>query len=84
MKKPITNLETDNPAGRVDILLYKGAEYLTKEFEKTHGLSGIWDNLKPHVHQVMVRNITGMEIPSELKVLLGILQANYQPPKIEK
>jgi hypothetical protein len=78
----ITDLDNVDLKGRVDVLAYRGIELIVKRFEKEKGLSGIWDNLKPHVNNIVNRHVTGIEIPSELKVLLGIMQANW-PKKVE-
>ena len=73
-----TDLETVDPRGRLDVLAYKGVERLTKHIESSHGLQGIWDAIKPHVNAAMVQHVSGIEIPTEAKVLLAILQANYK------
>lgn len=76
-----TDLETVNPSGRVDVLAYRSVQKLAEHIEKTNGIVGIWDAVKPHVNDVIVNNISGMDIPTEARVLLAILQANYK--KIE-
>lgn len=72
------NLETDSPQGRLDVLAYKLAERLTKHIESSQGLSGIWDNIKPHVHEIVEKNVSGIKLPGEIKVLMEILQANQE------
>jgi hypothetical protein len=79
----MTDLESISPLGRFDVLVYRGAEYLTKQIEAQYGLSGIWDNLKPHVNQAVVGGLGGWELPTEAKVLLSIFQANMQRKQIE-
>jgi hypothetical protein len=78
MLTPKENLETVNPQGRVDVLTYKAAEKLARWAESKWQLNGIWDNMKPHIHDLVTKNVSGLEIPSEAKVLLGIIQANIQ------
>lgn len=73
-----TDLETVNPNGRLDVLAYRGVEKLAKHIEESHGLQGIWDAIKPHVNQAVVNHVSGIDIPTEAKVLLAILQANYK------
>jgi hypothetical protein len=74
----VTDLETVNPVGRLDVLVYKGVEKLAKFIEEKNGLVGIWDVVKPHVNSTVVSNVSGIEIPVEAKILLGILQANWK------
>lgn len=73
-----TDLETVNPSGRLDVLAYKGVRELAKHIEEKNGLSGIWDAVKPHVNDAIVRHIGQIDIPTEGKILLAILQANYK------
>jgi hypothetical protein len=73
-----TDLETVNPGGRVDVLAYRGVEKLARYIEEKNGLSGIWDAVKPHVNSAVVNHISGVEIPTEAKILLSILQANWK------
>ena len=73
----VTDLETVNPQGRLDVLTYRGVEKLAKYIEEKNGLTGIWDIVKPHVNKAIVDNVSGIEIPTEAKILLAILQANY-------
>jgi hypothetical protein len=72
------DLETVNPVGRADVLLYRGAELLAKHIEASYNLQGIWDNCKPHVNKVIVEGMKGWEVPTELKVILGIVQSNWK------
>ncbi len=74
----ITDLETVNPQGRLDVVAYRGVQKLANMIEANHGLSGIWDAIQPHVNKLVVENVSGLEIPTEAKVLLAILQANYK------
>jgi hypothetical protein len=83
MKRQLVDLNSVNPQGRVDVLAYRGAEYLTKQLETQYGLSGIWDNLQPHVNRAIARGFEGFEIPTELKVILSIIQANMKRSEIE-
>ena len=78
--KQITKVDLDSVSaqGRVDVLAYKFAEQLARLAEVKYGLSGIWDAVKPHVHQAVVQNISGLEIPAEAKMILGLIQANYK------
>jgi hypothetical protein len=74
----IVDLETVNPTGRVDVIAYRGAQYLTNKAEEHFGLQGVWDALKPHVSKLVNEHITPMALPTELQVLLSIIQANYK------
>jgi hypothetical protein len=74
-----TDLEKVDPRGRVDVLAFRGAEHLVRKAESHYGLQGLWDALKPHINTLAVKHISGVEIPTEAKVLLSILQANYKP-----
>ena len=73
-----TDLETVNPSGRVDVLAYRGVQKLAEHIEKSNGLAGIWDAVKPHVNDMIVRHVGNIEVPTEGKILLAILQANYK------
>lgn len=72
-----TDLETVNPQGRLDVMIYRGAQLLIESLEQQHGLAGIWENARPIVNNAVVSGISGIEIPAELKMLLGIVQANW-------
>ena len=74
----VTDLENVNPSGRLDVVTYRGIEHVTKHIEKQIGLNGIWDAIKPHVNEGVVKALDGFEIPQEAKVMLKIIQANYQ------
>jgi hypothetical protein len=74
----VTDLETVNPNGRVDVLAYRGVEKLARFIEEKNGLVGIWDVLKPHVNKAIASNLGNVEIPVEGKILLSILQANWK------
>jgi hypothetical protein len=73
----VTDLETVDPKGRLDVLIYRGAQWFAEQMEQKHGLAGIWDNAKPIVNQIVVEGVSGIEIPAELKMILGIVQANW-------
>jgi hypothetical protein len=72
------DLNTVDPSGRVDVLVYKLAEQGARLAEAKYGLKGIWDNVKPHVHDLVTKNISNLDIPPEAKMLLSIIQANFQ------
>ena len=75
---PSDDLSSVDPQGRIDVLVFNGAGYLTKLLETQFGVSGIWDNLRPHVNKAIVQGLSGIELPIEAKVLLGIMQANIK------
>ena len=70
------DLESVSPVGRLDVLVYRGAEYFAKQLEAQYGLSGIWNNLQPHVNQAIGGALVGVEIPTELKVADLVLNFN--------
>lgn len=70
------DLATVEPKGRVDVLAYKGVEWLTRYMESQHGVAGLWDALKPEVNKMIVANVSGIEIPVELKIILSVIQSN--------
>lgn len=70
------DLAVVEPKGRVDVLAYKGVEWLTRYMETQHGIEGLWDALKPEVNKLIVANVTGIEIPVEVKMILSIIQSN--------
>ena len=76
LAKPAIDLNTANPQGRVDVLAYKFAERLARLAEAKYGLSGIWDSVKPHVHEAVVGSISGLEIPPVAKVILTLITTN--------
>lgn len=65
-----------NPKGRVDVMAYKLAERLTNHLQDTHGYKGIWDNIEPHVQDLVKKGFSGIKIPGEVKALINILGAN--------
>ena len=71
-----TDLETVNPQGRLDVLAYRTAEQIARYLETQYGLIGIWDNVKGHIGELVTKNVSGLEIPVEAKLILGIIQAN--------
>jgi hypothetical protein len=73
-----TDLESVSPVGRLDVLTYRGVEKLARFIEEKNGLTGIWDAVKPHVNTVVVRNVSRIKLPTEAKILLSILQANWK------
>jgi hypothetical protein len=73
------DLASVNPNGRLDVLAFKGLQKLAKHIEQQNGLAGLWDAVAPHVNKVIVENIGRVDIPTEARVLLMILQANYKP-----
>lgn len=72
-----TDLEQVAPQGRLDVLAYRGVQHLITQLEQQHGLAGIWENAKPLVNEAVVRGLSGIDIPDELKMILGIIQANW-------
>lgn len=77
------DLESVDPKGRFDVLVYNFIQHLTNGIESKHGLSGIWDNAKPLVNQVVNEHVSGIEIPSEMKMILGIMQANMKRKNVD-
>ena len=73
----VTDLEKVPAAGRCDVLVYRGAEKLTKHLEEKFQVQGVWDALKPHINSAVVKGMGGFEMPIEATILLAILQANY-------
>ena len=73
-----TDLETVSPVGRLDVLTYRGVEKLARFIEEKNGITGVWDAVKPHINSAVIKHVSGIEIPTEAKILLSILQANWQ------
>jgi len=71
------NLETVDPAGRLDVLAYRSLEQYVKMLEEQHGIK-LWDVIKGNVNNIVVNTITGIEVPTMVTVMLSILQANMQ------
>ena len=64
----VTDLETVDPKGRFDSLVYQGVKMLVKsQIEERHGLAGVWDNAQPIVNQLITQHVSGIEIPSKAK-----------------
>ncbi len=76
-----TDLEAVNPSGRIDVLAYRGVKHLVTQLETNHGLSGIWDAIKPHVNDIAAKHIGAVDVPTEAKILLAILMS--EPKKVE-
>jgi hypothetical protein len=82
VSRQVVDLNTAPALGRVDVLAYKFAEQMARLAEAKFEVSGIWDAVKPHVHEAVVRGISGLELPTEAKVILNLIQANMgQQPK---
>lgn len=73
-----TDLEQVAPQGRLDVLVYRGVQHLLEGLEKNRGISGLWDSAKPVVNGIVGKHISGIDIPAEAKMILGIIQANWQ------
>ena len=72
------DLETVDPNGRFDVLTYRGAEQLARLAEAKYGVKGVWDSIRPHVHDLVTKNVTGLQVPSEAKIILQLIQANLK------
>lgn len=82
MPRAKVDLNTVDPTGRIDVLAYRGAEQLARWAEARYGLRGIWESLKPHIHEGISNGLGNVKLSPEAKAILSIIQANYQP-KIE-
>lgn len=71
------NLREVNPVSRIDVALYKILERIAPSLEQRAGLRGVWDAVEPQVHDLIVRHVTPIEMPAEMKILLSVLQANW-------
>ena len=78
------NIEEQNPHGNIQLLVLRGAEYLTQQLENQFDIHGIWDNLRPHVNKAIVEGLSGFELPTEAKILLSIMQVNMKQKQVEE
>jgi hypothetical protein len=69
----VEDLEKVDPRGRLDVMGFRLAEHFTRMLEGQYGVSGIWENLKPHVNEVISKNLGKIELPVEAKIILGII-----------
>lgn len=72
------DFDTIDPKGRLDVLIYNLARHGIGMLEQSNNVTGIWDNLKPAIGNIIGEYVTPIELPNEAKILFGILQANYQ------
>lgn len=72
------DLKTVDPKGRLDVAAYRVAEHFTKRYESHIGVQGLWDNVEGYVQEIVSNGLRGIEIPGEIKILLGVLQANIK------
>lgn len=70
------DLKEVNPIGRFDVLAYKAAERLAGIVEKKTGLVGIWPAVESEVQKLVINGLSGIEIPTEARIMLAIIQAN--------
>jgi hypothetical protein len=78
------NIEEQNPHGNIQLLVLRGAEYITQRLENQVGMAGIWNTLQPHVKNAIAKGLGDFELPTEAKILLSIMQANMGQKKIEE
>lgn len=76
------DLRQVNPIGRFDVLAYRAAERLAGVVEKRTGLEGIWPAIESEVQKLVINGLTGIEIPTEARIMLAILQANMLKAKM--
>jgi 2-C-methyl-D-erythritol 4-phosphate cytidylyltransferase len=73
-----TDLSVVDPTQRLDVLVFRGVEKLARFIEEKNGITGVWDAVRPHINSAVVKHVSGIEIPTEAKILLSILQANWK------
>lgn len=78
------DLKEVNPVGRFDVLAYRAAEKLTGVIEQKTGLQGIWPAVESEVQKLVVRGLTGIEIPTHCRILLAIMQANMIKEQVQE
>lgn len=76
------DLKEVNPIGRFDVLAYRAAEKLAGIVEKKTGLVGVWPAVEAEVQKLVINGLSGIEIPTEARILLAIMQANALKAKM--
>lgn len=76
------DLREVNPIGRFDVLAYRAMERLAGIAEKRSGLEGIWPAIESEVQKLVINGLSGIEIPTEARIALAILQANMLKAKM--
>lgn len=78
MKRKIPDLETVSPLGRFDVLVYNAAKNIVNEKSKEYGLGSLnlWDAIKPHANEIVFGALGALEVPTPIKICLGIIQAH--------
>ena len=76
------DLREVNPIGRFDVLAYRAAERLASIVEKRIGLDGIWPAVESEVQKLVINGLSGIEIPTEARIMLAIVQANMLKAKM--
>lgn len=64
--------------GRVDVMAYRLAERFVNSFADSHGVQGVWNNIEPHVQDLIRSGLAGVEVPGEVKAIMGILVDNRE------
>ena len=80
-KRPVQLATVANPAGRVDVALYRIAERFMHNLERDRGLAGVCENLLPIVEDAIIGavpqgNIIPPEIQDDLRRLWQLFEQN--------
>lgn len=77
MRKRVRLSQVENPAGRVDVALYRIADRLMGRLESEQGLAGLRENLLPIVEDVIQKNVPPENmIPREIQAVLKVCALN--------
>lgn len=69
---PSPSLGEVDPEGRLDVVCFKGAEFIAKELSNRIGIN-VWDLVDKHVEELIREYVPAdkIEIPIELKKIMG-------------
>jgi hypothetical protein len=75
-KKPVQLAKAD-PAGRVDVALYRVVERFMEQAERERGLVGVREHLLPIIENaIQCLDLPQWEIPPEVKALVKLAEQN--------
>lgn len=81
--KGVLVMPSENPQGRVDILLRRLAEFAVRKIETRANMPGIWDNFAKPIVEEKVQEFEGMG-PVEFARAIGFLKPENKRKRLGK
>lgn len=77
MAKKRTLSDVEDPAGRVDVALYRIADRLMGRLEQEQGVVGLREHVLPIVEQAISQHVPAENlIPAEIQAILNVCRLN--------